>query len=142
MAWVTGIKQAQMIQPEAEREGEGRQAMGRQATPEPVRVITELPSIAWAGAIRRGPMIFLPVHTGAGPCGTHARGARGRAPVIFRGVPIYGLYCSPLAWSIRHLIAPLQAYYAEQNRPRDPLSRAGITIGVRHGGGNGRAQLL
>jgi hypothetical protein len=48
---------------------------------------------------------------------------------------------SPIAWSIRHLIEPLREYYAEKNKPRNPLSRAGMQIGVEHGGGNGRAEL-
>lgn len=126
MAWVTGIREVRMIQPETEREGDGRQSMGRQSIPKPQRLVVTLPVGCVVGTIRQGPTVVLPVHTGAGPCGTHAR--RERALGV-------------IAWSIVHLIEPLQAWYAEQNRPRDPLSRAGCLIGAKSGGGNGRANL-
>jgi hypothetical protein len=87
-----------------------------------------------------------------GPCGTYARYAwapRMVDPAKFVGarfttmdVPRLMPAPSPIAWSIRHLIEPLREYYAEKNKPRNPLSRAGIQIGVKHGGGNGRAQLV
>lgn len=60
------------------------------------RVCTDLPAHAIAGTVGCRPMIFLPLHTGAGPCGTLARRSCGRA----------------LAWSIAHLVEPLAAYYA------------------------------
>lgn len=112
MAWVRGIKEARMHQPERD---------GRNAIPKPYRVVVDLPSTCLGGTIRRGPYIFLPVHTGAGPCGTRARRA---APP------------SLMAWSIRHLVEPLQHYYA--TRPPETKPK----LGAKHGGGNGQAAYL
>lgn len=117
MAWVTGIKQATTFQPERD---------GKQAIPKPQRIAVDLPSSCIGGTISSGPLVFLPVHTGAGPCGAHAR--RASAPGV-------------IAWSIAHLIKPVSMWYAVQNRPRDPLSRAGCLIGAKSGGGNGRTEL-
>lgn len=125
MAWVTGIKQVTTFQPERD---------GKQAIPKPQRIAVDLQSSCVGGTIRSGPLIFLPVHTGAGPCGTRARVTWGP------GKPLPGTM-TPLEWSVKNLVEPLQVWYAEQNRPRDPLSRAGCLIGAKSGGGNGRAEL-
>ncbi len=66
------------------------------------RVIVDLPVRSIAQVVGFRPMIFLPTHTGAGPCGTLARRA-GRPGV--------------LAWSLTHLVAPLAAYYATYEPP-------------------------
>jgi len=66
------------------------------------RVITELPSRSIAQVIGCRPMIFLPTHAGAGPCGSCVRGAAG---------------ADVLAWSIEHLVVPLVAYYADYEPP-------------------------
>jgi hypothetical protein len=128
LAWVIGIKQAQMIQPDRD---------GKEAIPPQRRVVIDLPASAIAGTVRRGPMVFLPTHTGAGPCGTHARYPY-PGPLVARNAH-WGR--SPIAWSIKHLIEPLREYYAEKNKERDPHSRAGIRIGAKSGGGNGRCEL-
>lgn len=136
MAWVTGIKQVTIFQPERD---------GKQAIPKPVRVVSSLLPHAIERTLQ--PRTVLSENTGAGPCGTHAR-ARAPACDPDRHLPP-GCYqpfpqrdvASPLAWSIPNLVEPLQAWYEKQNRPRDPLSRSGLPHGPRSGGGNGRESL-
>lgn len=115
MAWVTGIKQVTLFQPERD---------GKSAIPKPVRVVSSLLPHAIERTVQ--PRTALPENTSAGVCGTHAR----RESV--QGV---------MVWSIFMLIGPLQVWYEKQNRPRNPLSRAGIQIGAKSGGGNGRCEL-
>jgi len=66
------------------------------------RQISDLPTRSIAQVVGFRPMIFLPTHTGAGPCGTHARRA---------GTP------GVMAWSLTHLVEPLAAYYATYQPP-------------------------
>lgn len=83
---------------------------------------------------------------GAGPCGTLARCSwvpRLVDPSLFVSqrfvtsdrFPIVPAP-TPFAWSLEHLVAPLQAYYAAKAKIRDP--RAGVSLGAKHGGGNGQ----
>lgn len=115
MAWVTGIKQVTLFQPERD---------GKNAIPKPVRVVSSLLPHAIERTLQ--PRTILPEDTGAGVCGTLARRESAHGVI---------------AWSIERLIGPVQAWYEKQNRPRDPLSRSGVPHGPRSGGGNGRVSL-
>lgn len=85
------------------------------------RVITELPARSVADIVGRQRAVELPEHTGAGPCGTLARRDEEERPAR----------CA-LTWSIEHLVAPLQAYYATYEPPMrfgakpGPRGRRGI----------------
>jgi hypothetical protein len=90
------------------------------------RVIMDLPARAIAETMRPRPMT-LPEHTGAGPCGTFARcnwEPRLVDPNLFMGQRFVGEDVlpiieapTPLAWSIRHLVEPLQHHYATHVEP-------------------------
>lgn len=129
MSWVTGIKQVTTFQPERD---------GKQAIPKPVRVVSSLLPHAIERTLQ--PRTVLPEDTGAGPCGTLARGMPSTLR-NFRWIINGHFVPSPLVWSVTHLVEPLQAWYEKQNRPRDPLSRSGLPHGARSGGGNGRVTL-
>jgi hypothetical protein len=108
MAWVLGIKEARIVQPERE---------GKSAIPKPVRQIVDLSASAISRTVTPGDCV-LPDHTGAGPCGTLARAEAVDARVRFHGMPIiFDGMLSPLAWSITHLVVPLRAYYAVYEAP-------------------------
>lgn len=108
MAWVKGIREVHYVDVPISENQHGPVACRKQ------RLVTELPSCALGGTIRVGPLVFLPVHTGAGPCGTRARYPMPDL-LVARNVH-WGR--SPLAWSILHLVEPLQAYYAAYEPPR------------------------
>lgn len=109
MAWVRGIKEARIVQPERE---------GKDAIPEPVRMIFDLPPSAISGTVRGGSWV-LPLHTGAGPCGTSIKGAPCSSLIHrFAIVPGVARRGSPLAWSLVHLWPKLVAYYAAYEPPR------------------------
>lgn len=80
-----GIREVKFVRPERYE---------REAIPKAVRVTINLPREAIGRTVTPAYWV-LPVYTGAGPCGTYARRA-----------------CAGLAWSIRHLVEPLAAYYA------------------------------
>lgn len=145
MGWVKGIREVKYVQVPIDEDRHGPIAHRSQ------RTVIDLPSYALGGTIQRGPLVLLPVHTGAGPCGTFAWAPwrqRMIDPNKLLGqrfqtgdemLPMRSL--SPLAWSVQHLVEPVSAWYAERNRPRDPQSRAGRPHGARSGGGNGRVAL-
>lgn len=124
--WVRGIKEARIVQPERD---------GKEAIPKPVREVVELPASSIGRTVRGGTWV-LPLHTGAGPCGTFAR-APWRQRIIdpnkVFGVATRVSYVqhsadaepvkvqrslTPLAWSVQHLLEPLAAYYAAYVPPR------------------------
>lgn len=107
MAWVVRIREVRQITVPTEGEQLGLRR-GPVMTKEE-RVICELPAEAWARLVQGARV--LPVHTGAGPCGSDTNHAEGRT--FFRGVPVlFGGQASPFGWSIAHLIDPLAAYYS------------------------------
>lgn len=126
MMWVRGIKEARIVQPERE---------GKEAIPEPVRMVFDLPASSISRTVRTGTWV-LPLHTGAGPCGTLARAPwrqRMIDPNRVFGTATLVSYIqqshdaepmrvqrslTPLAWSIQHLVEPLAAYYAAYEPPR------------------------
>ncbi|TAK84316.1 MAG: hypothetical protein EPO20_14600 [Betaproteobacteria bacterium] len=118
MAWVTGIREVRHLRVPVQ---EGRHGPVVLTT---TLQIVDLPPEAWRETVGCRPLIFLPPHTGAGPCGTHAR-------VIW---PLHGNVPSltPLEWSVRHLIEPLRAYYERYTPPKrfgakpGPRGRRGI----------------
>lgn len=94
MSWVRGIKEVRHVHVATDGA-----AVGMKRGPVMTKVqrtTVELPPDVIERVVG-GTFLFLPEHTGAGPCGTLARGQEGR---------------SPLAWSIKHLVEPLAAYYA------------------------------
>lgn len=109
---------------------------GKMPTPAPRRVIEELSLAQLARMLAGRVVLFLPTHTGAGPCGTLGRR---EIPTVPERCTAASGSASPIAWSVEHLIPPLQAYYEEKNRPLSKFSRAGIPHGARHGGGNGQS---
>lgn len=62
--------------------------------------VINLPREAWARLMQF--RVTLPLHRGAGPCGTSLRSGAG---------------ASVLAWSIRHLLDPLASYYSTYEPP-------------------------
>jgi hypothetical protein len=94
--WVVGIREVRHIDVEIETEHDH----GPRAT-EPKRVMTDLPPESWLRLLNF--RVALPQNTGAGPCGTLARGASGGS---------WGSW-----WSFHHLVAPVRAYYATYEPP-------------------------
>lgn len=112
MAWVVRIREVRQVSVEAEPEQVGLRRGPVVMKLE--RVISELRPEAWARLVRAP--VALPLHTGAGPCGSDTTHAEGRT--IFRGVPVlFGGQASPFGWSIANLIDPLAAYYATYEPP-------------------------
>ena len=110
MAWVIGIREVRHVEVQID----DTRLHGPRPRVKAMEVV-DLPASAFGRTIRGGPPTFLPAHTGAGPCGTHAR----RERLSFHGVPIlFDNEVSPLAWSIQHLVEPLAAYYAAYEPPR------------------------
>lgn len=105
MSWVIGIREVKMRAPERDL----RETRKGPASVVPVRVIVDLPTCALGGTIKRGGTVFLPVHTGAGPCGTNARVTWGPRSPLPRA--------TPLEWTVAHLLEPLRAYYAAYEPP-------------------------
>lgn len=93
MAWVIGIREVRQVTVEAQPEAVGLRR-GPVLTKQE-RVISELPPESWARLVHF--RVALPLTSGAGVCGTSLRG------------PKVG---TALAWSIKHLVPPLRAYYA------------------------------
>lgn len=136
--WCVRFLQARWIQ--APRIGKG-------PLPEPHRVVQDLGLNALARVLAGREMTYLPEHRRAGPCGTSLAG-RAWSPRMIDPNKLLGQRLtngdemppmrslSPLAWSIQHLVPPLQAYYA--GRPATVYPR----LGAKHGGGNGRAAYL
>lgn len=102
MAWVRGIREVR-YDSVATNERHGP-TMERQ-----MRVVVDLPDRAITETLRCRSMVPLPVHRGAGPCGTYAR-------MRLYPLPKHSSQL-PLDWSIQHLVAPLQAYYAAYRPP-------------------------
>lgn len=117
MAWVRGIKEIRHVTVAASGGERWTTSAGPVLTKIERRVIELLPR-AIVETVKRRPMIFLPEHTGAGPCGTRAREAHVDGRVRYKGVPIaFDGTLSPLAWSMEHLLAPLAAWYATYEPP-------------------------
>lgn len=125
MAWVKGIREVTHVTVAADGGKVGMKrgpVMTKQA-----RRIADLAPESFARTIGRTALVFLPEHTGAGPCGTHARGLfkpRMIDPAKFLGQRFTGLdpmppapALSPLAWSMTHLLPPLAEYYATYEPP-------------------------
>jgi len=105
MAWVIGIREVKHVRPERDL----RETRKGPCSAVPVRVVSNLPPDAWLLTVACR-TLALPLHTGAGPCGTHARvtwGQRGPLP-----------RATPLEWAVQHLVGPLRAYYAAYEQPR------------------------
>lgn len=66
------------------------------------RVCVDLPPSNWLRTVVAR-VVDLPMHTGAGPCGTSRGAASGRSYVMW--------------WSVHHLVAPIRAYYATYEPP-------------------------
>lgn len=96
MAWVRGIREVRHVHTPVDEEQVGHRRGPVVMKVE--RVITELPASAIAQIVGHRPMVLLPVHTGAGPCGTLARGTSGRSWAAW--------------WSFHRLVQPIRAYYA------------------------------
>lgn len=101
--------------------------LGKGPVPMPRLVVEDLGLHALARMLAGRVMTYLPEHRRAGPCGISMSGHQAGS--------------SAIAWSLRHLVPALQAYYEERNRERSPLSRAGLRYGAKAGGGHGRSTL-
>lgn len=125
MAWVRGIREVRQVTVALDDDLVGLRR-GPVLTKQQ-RVITELAPRAIAQTVGTRALTFLPTNTGAGPCGTRARGLCQRRmvdPNKFRGQrwvcgdryqPV--MSPSPLRWSIEHLVEPLAAWYATYEEP-------------------------
>lgn len=92
MAWVRGIRQCvNVLVANEPHERRGPMTMRQE------RVCVDLSAAAIEQTVGRR-IHTLPDHRGAGPCGTLARTRSGRSYATW--------------WSVKHLIAPLAAYYA------------------------------
>lgn len=126
--WCVRFLQARSYQPPK---------IGKGAVPSVRRVIEDLGLNALAGVLAGRGMVYLPDGRGAGPCGTLARRELHRQIDVARNLHWRR---SPLAWSVQHLVPPLQRYYETQQK-RAPRSRAGIKIGPKSGGGHNKEAL-
>lgn len=95
MAWVRGIREVRHVHIPVDEEQVGLRRGPVVMKVE--RVITELPVRMIEQIVGRR-SVLLPLHTGAGPCGSLARGATGRSWASW--------------WSFHRLIEPIRAYYA------------------------------
>ncbi len=100
MAWVVSIREVLHVDVVVEEYRRGP------VMTETKRSETIMPPGCWAQLL--GAHVELPLHEGAGPCGTLAR-MRIPDPLVVRH-RWYGR--SPLTWSVRNLVEPLRAFYA------------------------------
>lgn len=108
MAWVTGVTQVKHVDVPVQNGRRGPLIFHREC------VVVQLEPHAVAEVVGCRLLVFLPEHTGAGPCGTYAR-YQIPDPLVSRNVRWRR---SPFAWSIRYLIEPLRAYYAAYVPPK------------------------
>lgn len=100
MAWVVSIREVHNIEVVVEEYRRGP------VVTETKREETILPRDCWARLLSL--KVDLPLHRGAGPCGTNARKSM-NDPLVIRH---RWYWRSPLTWSARNLVEPLRAFYA------------------------------